>query len=223
LKTYLIPGSKNSVIDAFHTLYYDSYLVGGTWSRNTFLGTPIQKCPMDLQTYQEILYETKPDLIIECGTAFGGGALYLASLCDLIGVGEVVTIDVVNRPEFPKHPKITYLTGSSTDPEIVAKVRDLAKGKSRVMVILDSDHRMSHVLTELELYHSFVTAGCYLIVEDTNVNGHPVRPEHGEGPYEALTRFLEINKSFEIDKLRESGYITFNPSGYLKKIKTQNL
>ena len=86
-----------------------------------------------------------------------------------------------------------------------------------VLVILDSDHNMPHVLKEMEIYSEFVTKGSYMIVEDSNVNGHPIMPNWGPGPFEAIQRFLEENNSFEVDKNREKFYMSFNPNGYLKK------
>jgi cephalosporin hydroxylase len=88
-----------------------------------------------------------------------------------------------------------------------------------VLVILDSDHSKQHVLNELRLYHSFVTEGSYLIVEDSNINGHPVLPQFGPGPMEALDEFLQENDDFVIDESKHKFLITFNPRGYLKKVK----
>src|SRR5688500_3288846 len=95
---------------AFHRLYYDSE----TWKQTFWLGQPVQKCPLDLWAYQEILVETRPDLIIECGTYLGGSARFLASVCDQVSHGRIVTIDLVERPGRPRHRRITYLHGSST-------------------------------------------------------------------------------------------------------------
>jgi cephalosporin hydroxylase len=213
----IFPKIRGDIVDDFHKFYYDSHLAGKSWREAKFLGIPIQKCPFDLSTYQEILAEVKPDLIIETGTAYGGGALYLASICELLGNGEVVTIDINSRPDFPKYERITYITGSSVSDEVVQQVAKLCDGKDTVMVILDSDHSKSHVLKELELYNKFVTKGSYLIVEDTNVNGHPVYLDHGPGPMEALQDFLGSNNDFTVDKSREKHYVTFNPNGYLRK------
>ncbi len=176
-----------------------------------------QKCPLDLWIYQEILYEVKPDLILETGTAHGGSALYFASVCDLLGRGEIVTVDIYPIEGRPEHPRITYVTGSSTAGEVVAYVSGVAAGHERVLVILDSDHSRDHVLDELRIYSRFVTPGSYLVVEDTNVNGHPAMPEHGPGPMEALEEFLAETEEFEIDAAREKFFMTFNPRGFLRK------
>jgi cephalosporin hydroxylase len=199
----------------FHQLYYGS--PDQTW-RNTFwLGTPVQKCPLDLWIYQEIIHETRPDLIIETGSLAGGSAHFLASMLDTIGQGEVLSIDIIKNPSRPSHPRLTFLTGSSTDSSIVAEVTERARSKRSVMVILDSDHQQAHVLEELRLLAPLVTGGNYLIVEDTNLNWHPVRPLNGPGPKEAVDRFLEENSDFSVDRDREKLMLTFSPGGYLRR------
>jgi cephalosporin hydroxylase len=208
--TVKMPSSKT-----FQEFYYASE--DRTW-RNTFwFGTLVEKCPLDLWIYQEIIHECRPDLIVETGTMEGGSALYMASILDLIGQGEVVSVDIEAKPRRPIHPRVTYLTGSSTDPNVVAHVADRARGKHSVMVILNSDHARDHVLEELCNYAPFVTPGNYLIVEDTNVNGNPVARGHGPGPREALEVFLANNGTFAVDRSREKLLLTFNPGGYLRR------
>jgi cephalosporin hydroxylase len=198
----------------FHGLYYDSLC----WIDTFWQGHQVQKCPLDLWIYQEILFEQKPDLIVECGTNRGGSALFMAAMCDLMDRGEIISIDIQEYENRPQHERVTYLLGSSTSDEIVGQVDAARQGKGCVLVILDSDHRRPHVLQELEIYHRFVTPGNYLIVEDTNVNGHPVFRAHGPGPMEALDEFLHTNKDFEIDSDQEKFHLSFNPRGYLRKV-----
>src|ERR1700677_3924698 len=112
--------------------------------------------------------ETLPDVVIETGTWHGGSALFLAMVCDAIGHGRVITIDVDPGDPLPEHDRITYLRGSSTDPDMLTRVRELTGQATSVMVILDSDHDREHVLAELNAYGDIVTVGGYLIVEDTN-------------------------------------------------------
>ena len=216
---YIRPKQEKSIVSPFHKLYYDTHVFGKTWGNTFWLGIPTQKCPLDLWIYQEIIFEVRPDVIIECGTAKGGGALFLASMSDFVDNGRVVTIDIEDREGRPKHKRIKYLLGSSTSKEIVEKVRNLIKDGDKVMVILDSDHHKEHVLNELKIYSKFITKGSYLIVEDTNINGHPVAPDFGPGPMEAVEEFLRENKNFVVDKNKEKFYLTFNPKGYLQKIK----
>jgi len=203
-----------ALIDRFHDLFYWE----GGWRRNHWLGVRALKTPFDLWIYQEILFELRPDVVIETGTARGGSAYFLASMMDLIGAGRVITVDVQPRDDRPSHPRITYLTGSSTDPEIVAAVRGSIGAGDRTMVILDSDHARDHVLTELRTYGSLVSAGHYLIVEDTNVNGHPIMPDHGPGPMEAVGDFLaEEGDRWRTMRECERLLLTFNPGGYLRR------
>jgi cephalosporin hydroxylase len=213
-------GSATKTTDRFHRLYFDAHLQGKTWADTRWFGVPLAKCPLDLWVYQEIVAETRPDLVVETGTFEGGSALFFASLLDLVGNGRVVTVDIEQREGRPTHERITYLTGSSTASEIVDEVRGHVAGASRVLVVLDSDHRRDHVLAELRAYGDFVTPGSYLIVEDTNVNGHPVAPEFGPGPMEAVERFLEQDDRFEVDQSREKFLLTFNPGGFLRRRST---
>jgi cephalosporin hydroxylase len=206
---------RDSAVDAFHRLYYDTH--DTTWKQTFWRGRTVRKCALDLWVYQEIVVETRPDLIVETGTYMGGSALFLASVCDMIGRGRVVTVDLVERAGLPRHRRISYVTGSSVDDDVLERIRRHARRAKRVMVVLDSNHSRDHVLRELELYGPLVTPGCYLVVEDTNVNGHPVLPEHGPGPMEAVTAFLETTEAFEVDRTREKLLLTFNPSGYLRR------
>ena len=204
------------VVGQFHRIYYAASR--RTWANTYWRGVPVLKCPLDLWVYQEILDEVEPDLIVEAGTKHGGSAYYLASICDLLGHGEVVTIDVAPLPGRPEHPRITYLTGSSTDPDIVAKVDERIDDRSTVIVILDSDHSREHVLAELEAWHSRVSVGSYLIVEDTNINGHPVSRRSGPGPWEAVADWLPRHPGFRRDASREKFFMTFNPRGFLQRV-----
>lgn len=210
--------SSEASAEEFHRLLYETaYSKGDPWNPK-WLGFAALKCPFDLWIYQEILHEIRPDLVLETGTARGGSALFLASVLDLLGSGAVVSIDIVRRPEWPAHPRITYLTGSSTSPAIMDQVRERVAAASRVLVILDSDHMKDHVLEELRLYSPLVTTGSYLIVEDTNINGHPVFPGFGPGPWEAVDEFLAGTRAFERDRARERFFVTFNPGGYLRRV-----
>jgi cephalosporin hydroxylase len=175
---------------------------------------------MDLWIYQEIINATKPEVIVETGTYAGGSSLYLAHLCDLVGTGEIITCDwTMERvaEQVRAHPRISFVQGSSTAPEIVEQIAQRCQGK-RTMVILDSDHAYQHVREELRLYSTLVTLGCYLITEDTNVNGHPSFPAHGPGPHEAVRDFLRTSTGWQVDRRCERLLVTFNPSGYLLRI-----
>lgn len=208
----------SSAVRDFHQLYFDARAYNLTWRNTHWLGHPVLKCPLDLWLYQEILFRLRPTLIVETGTAFGGSALFLASMCDAIGHGRVVSVDLTPRAARPEHPRIQYLTGSSVNNLVVSTITEMARGASPVMVILDSDHAMAHVRQELEAYHPLVTPGSYLIVEDTNLNGHPVEPGHGPGPMEAVRDFLATHLHFVHDPEMDKFLMSFNPGGFLKRL-----
>lgn len=196
---------------------------------NYWLGVRILKNPFDLMTLQEIIFEKKPDTIIETGTAFGGSSYYMACLMDLIKIdGKIITIDnqVYETPGHPKkdlinmdgkvvtldydeynspvHPKIEYIHSDC----LTAKI---PKREGKTMVVLDCDHSLDHVYKELVKFSGMVTLGQYIIVEDTD-------EDQGEGAGVAVEMFLAKNKNFIVDKSREKFGITNNPGGYLLKI-----
>jgi cephalosporin hydroxylase len=164
-----------------------------------------------------MLHELRPDVIVETGTAFGGSALFLASMCDLLDHGRVITIDLQEFEGRPEHPRVEYVAGSSTDPEIVQRIETEVDGAGVVMVVLDSNHTRDHVLAELRAYAPLVTPGSYIVAEDTILNGHPVSPEFGPGPMEAVEDFLRERGDFEVDERREKLYLTFNRRGFLRR------
>lgn len=209
---------EKAVVDAFHRLYYDGPEgEGRVHHRTTWMGVPCLKCPMDLWAYQEILAEVRPDLVVETGTHLGGSALFLAHMLDLLGNGEVISIDILDRPGRPRHPRVRYVTGSSADAVLVRGLQ-AERPDARRLVILDSDHSKAHVAKELALFAPIVSVGSYLVVEDSNVNGHPVLPDFGPGPFEAVAEFLVANRHFASDLSREKFLMTFNPRGYLKRV-----
>jgi len=208
---------SKEVVNAFHNLYYDDKRTWSEISTTKWMGHRILKCPLDLWIYQEIFNEVRPDFIIETGTYEGGSAIYWASLCQLFGTGKVISIDIAPRKQ-PEHPNVIYITGDSIAVSTLLTVSDLVKGGGRIIVNLDSLHMYKHVLKELELYSQFVSYGSYLIVEDTNVNGHPAAAQHGPGPFEAVASFLAKHSEFKVDPSKEKFLMTFNPSGYLKRV-----
>lgn len=209
-----------TIVQEFHKLYYEQH-AEETWKDTRWKGISIAKCPMDLWQYQEIIYETKPDVIIETGTWCGGSALFLRDMLRLSGKqdGVVVTIDTRPAGIFRNEDGIIQLIGDSVGDTVLQFLRNFATdADDKVMVILDSDHRSVHVRKELDIYSRFVSRGMYLIVEDTNVNGHPVFEAHGPGPMEALEVWLKSNTEFQIDEYRQRFLMTFNPKGYCRRL-----
>jgi cephalosporin hydroxylase len=200
----------------------------------TWLGRPIIQFPQDIIAMQEIIWNVKPDLIIETGIAHGGSLIFYASMLELLGGnGKVLGIDIDirkhNRVEIENHPmfnRIKMIQGSSIDDNIVQQVYDFAKNKKQILVTLDSNHTHNHVLKELQLYSPLVTKGSYLVVFDTIIEDMPEdfysgRPwGKGNNPKTAVWEFLKTNDRFEIDKEIENKLlITVAPGGYLKCVK----
>ncbi len=205
--------ANREVIDRFHRLFYD---LSHTWRALSWMGAACLKNPFDLMVYQDLIWNIKPHLIIETGTGLGGTTLFLANMMDIVGHGCVFTVDVEKAPEVPVHQRIYRWIGDSCGKETLDAVHELRRQiEGPVMVILDSDHTAGHVYRELQNYSPLVTVGSYLIVEDSNVNGHPARVKHGPGPFEAIWRFLAKNPNFMPDPICERLLVTFNPSGYL--------
>lgn len=199
---------------------------------NYWLGVTIMKSPLDLAILQQIIFDKKPDTIIECGTAYGGSAYYMACMMDLMNIdGKVITIDcepnqtkIYHKKAFvnvsgqivsldvqelkkPDHPRIEYVISDC----LSAKV---PKRGQKTMVVLDCHHTASHVYKELEKYSKLVTPGQYIIVEDTDAQGL-----QGGGPAAAAMKFLKENKNFIADKNREKYGISSNLGGYLLRIE----
>lgn len=210
------PAARQEVIDEFHRLYYGDR--DRTWKNTFWMGTRVLKLPLDLWLYQEMIHRVRPDVIVECGTRFGGSALFMAHMLDLVGHGRVITVDIDVQPDRPVHDRITYVTGSSVDGGIVEDLRREVEGQV-CMVVLDSDHSEAHVYAEMCAYSSIVSVGSYLVVEDSNVHGHPVYPQHPRGPWEAVERFLGERDDFEHDPTSHKFMVTFNPGGVLRRLR----
>ncbi|MEM5872191.1 MAG: cephalosporin hydroxylase family protein [Candidatus Aenigmatarchaeota archaeon] len=201
----------------------------------TWLGLPIIQFPQDIVALQEIIWQVKPDLIIETGIARGGSLIFSASMLELIGGdGQVLGIDIDIRPHnrqaIESHPmfkRITMIQGSSTDEHVIQQVHDFAKGKEKILVLLDSNHTHDHVLTELRAYAPLVSKGSYCIVYDTVIEDIADNFEwkdrpwgKGNNPKTAVWEFLKENDNFEIDKTFQNKLlITVAIDGYLKRVK----
>jgi cephalosporin hydroxylase len=206
----------------FHIHYEEERL----WEKTSWLGVPAWKLPFDAWIIQELIYKVKPDYIIETGTGHGGSALFYASICELLGKGKVITIDIEDKrsaycedTQEIADKRIIFLLGSSIDSITISSIYYTLHPDAKVMVLLDSWHTKDHVLAEMILYSPLVSIGSYLIVEDTHVNGNPVPWDYGEGPMEAVKEFLSNEDDFVIDKDCEKLMFTFNPNGYLRRVR----
>lgn len=202
-------------------LFHETSISQNLWFHNVRL----IKNPLDLWMMQQVVYEVRPDFIVETGTWWGGSALYWASLLDGMGLesSRVLTVDIQDiKQKAAPHPLwkkyVTFYLGSSTDPAIVSQIARRVKGH-RTIVTLDSDHAMQHVLRELRAYSPMVNRGSYLIVEDTHLDGVPTSLEDGAGPMAATLMFLQQggSRDFEQDLGREAMVMTFNPGGWLRR------
>ena len=225
-------GKNPSLIKAAHEFNVESnkakYSYNFSW-----MGRPIIAYPQDMLAMQELIWEIKPDLIIEAGIAHGGSIIFYASILELIGEdGIVLGIDIDIRKHNrdlieaqPMFKRITMIEASSIDEKTAEKVYEIAKNKSKIMVCLDSNHTHEHVLKELELYAHLTTVGSYCVVFDTIVEdlpndympgGRPWNP--GNNPKTAVFQFLKNNDNFEIDKSIDNKLlISVAPDGYLKR------
>lgn len=205
----------------------------------SWLGRPIIQYPQDMIALQEIIWDVKPDMIIETGIAHGGSLIFSASMltlleaCGEIKDGKVLGIDIDirehNKKAIEAHPmskKITMFQGSSIDSEMIKKVHEFAKSGKRILVCLDSNHTHDHVLSELKAYASLVSIGSYCCVFDTLIEdmpegSFPNRPwEKGNNPKTAVWKYLKENDNFVIDKdIENKLLITVAPDGYLKRVK----
>lgn len=208
----------------------DKYGYAYQW---TWLGLPMIQLPADIVAVQEVIWKTKPDVIIETGVAWGGSILMYASLMQLYGKGKVIGIDLNLHDHvkdqvmsYPFSQRITLLKGSSTDQSILNKVKSLIKADDKVMIILDSNHTHDHVLDELRNYGPLVTKGQYALISDTIVEDIPVQTHRprpwgpGNNPKTAVKAYLSEVDRFEVDSYIDSKLLTtYCPMGYLKCIK----
>lgn len=211
-------GIFRSAPTRYHLWYYNSRL----WGEMKWMGVTTLKSVSDMWNYQEILYGLKPSLVVEFGTRFGGSALFFAAVMRQIGNRfRLLSVDIdaeTVSEQTRRDQDVELLTMSSTDPRVAERIASLrTEYPGQVFAILDSDHMEAHVLGEMKLLRPLLVPGDYMIVEDSNVHGHPVYPSHGRGPYEAIEAyFREFPDDYAHDSKRESKFgFTFAPNGFL--------
>lgn len=186
---------------------------------SVYYGIKTLKNPFDFWIYLELIYEVKPDIIIEIGNAYGGSTLALAHFLDRMNRGRVIGLDLVHEfvPDLVKeHPRITLITGDAS--QNIDRVKELIRDDDRVIVIEDSSHTYENTLNLLNIYSPLVSLGSYFIIEDS-IFSHGLEGGPSPGPYEAIETFIKENRNFSIDRTREAFFITQNPKGYLKRIR----
>ena len=207
---------RRALVEQFHRLYYHSH--ERTWQDTRFLGVNVWKTPLDLWLYQELIHDLRPDVLIEAGTKFGGSAYYFARMFDLIDHGEVVTIDVEEQPDRPEHPRITYLSGSLDRPGRLrpgrrAAGRRQAADRARLLTPPRARARRAAALEPAR-------AGRLLHRGRGHPRGRPpVTTRIGRGPWAAVKDFLRETDDFEVDESMHKFFLTFNPRGYLKRVR----
>ena len=198
--------------------HYDLIYKTANFRSLSWLGTPIWQNPLDLWTIQQTIADVRPALLIETGTDHGGSALFYANLMDLIGHGRVITVDIADHREV-EHPRIEFVTASSTDPEVMKRLEaECASAEGPVMVILDSDHSRDHVAAELELYAPLVTPGSYLLSQDGVIDQFWIFRGSRPGPLSANEEFLSRHPEWELDVERNARFrLTQHPAGWLRR------
>jgi cephalosporin hydroxylase len=197
--------------------FIDAFWHSLAWRRASWLGAKTGKAPTDLFAYQELVTRLRPDWIVETGGGPGGRSLFLASVCEALGHGTVLSVGPPSDDR-PTHPRIVAVTGVAHEPEVGEQVAARV-GDGTALVVLGSRGSRQRVLREFELYAPLVPIGSYVIIEDTIVNGHPVWPGFGSGPMEAVKSIVNERAGFASDHELERYGLTFNPSGYLKRVR----
>lgn len=187
-------------------------------TESTYFGIKTLKSPTDFWIYQELIYAMRPDFVVEIGNYHGGSTLALAHLLDALGHGQIIAIDIDHSliaERARRHPRIIFIEGNAC--EVFETVECLVSASDRLMVIEDSSHEFENTLNVLNTYQSLLHKDDFFIVEDS-ICHHGLNVGPKPGPYEAVEAFISDNKSFVIDRDKESFLITWNPKGYLKRI-----
>jgi cephalosporin hydroxylase len=217
-RIYARLGFFRSAGTRYHLWYYRQRV----WDTTTWAGVKTLKSPSDMWNYQEILCALKPSLVVEFGTRFGGSALFFAAVMRQLGSRfKLLSVDIDGTTvseRTRRDPDIELLNASSLDPKVGTRIADLRREfRGPMFVILDSHHSKDHVLGEMEMLRPLLVSGDYLIVEDSNLNGHPVFPSYGPGPFEAVDEYFQrYSDDYRYDAAREAKFgFAFATRGFL--------
>ena len=213
------PAEPQPIPEELRTAFVEAYWHAMPWKQSTWLGRPIANAPTDLLVYQELLTEVKPDFVVETGTRNGGRALFLATLCDVLGRGHVVSVGDAHSAGLPEHERITYVQHPPFEAAAFASVRAITGDAPAALVVLGSNSGAPRLLQEFDGYAPLVPVGSYVVVENTILNGRPVWPGYGPGPAEAVKRILGAHPEFVQDSSWEKHGLTFNTGGFLRRVK----
>ena len=188
------------------------------WRRTTWLGEPVHTAPTDLLAYQEILTRVRPDWVVEIGASDEGRARFLASICELLGHGQVIAVRPPEMPDPVPHPRLRVLADPPSDPDAHRRVHDLV-GSGSAVVVLGACADRATTARQFEDYAGLVGVGSYVVVTDTVVNGRPVWPSFGPGPFEGVKQILHRHGEFVADPDMEKYALSFNPGGFLRRVR----
>jgi cephalosporin hydroxylase/predicted O-methyltransferase YrrM len=212
-----LPEQPSPIPEELRTAFLEAFWRSHAWRHTTWLGRPVATPPTDLVAYQELLTRVRPAWVVETGTD-GGRALFLASICELLGHGQVLSVHPGASDDLPAHPRLTHLSADPASASTAGQLRDVVGDPPHALVVLGSGGGRQQVLAEFRVCAPLVPVGSYVVVEETIVNGHPVWPSFGPGPAEAVKHILAARTDFAVDPDLERWGLTFNPQGFLQRV-----
>jgi cephalosporin hydroxylase len=215
-----VPDEPTPMPVGLRSEFVEAYWNTLSWKDVSWLGRPVGRPPTDLFIYQEMLSEARPDWVVDTGTGNGGRAFFLATICELLGHGKVVSVGKAPKDgERPTHPRLVHIAGEPTSAEVAAEVHQLVGSPGNAMLVLGSRTDRRRTVLEFDTYADLVPTGSFVVVEDTMVNGNPVWPEFGPGPAEGVRAIMQTTDGhFVVEPAFERFGLTFNPAGFLKRV-----
>jgi cephalosporin hydroxylase len=214
-----LPASPLPVPEDLRLSFIEAVWNSRPWDHSDWLGRAHQSAPTDLLAYQQLITSVRPDWVIETGPGEGGRTLFLAGVCELADQGKVISIGEHLAEDLPIHPRITYVDGPPTAPVTVERVKGIVGPEPRALLLLGGRLSRQETEAQFEAYAPLVPVGSHVIVADTLVNGNPVWTAFGAGPFEAVRQILARHGEFAIDPEPERYSLTFNPGGFLKRVR----